>query len=150
MPRVIRKVEALPHDLDVLARSADAESIAFVARLRRDWHAGANRFDLPGEALFEARGDGRLLGIGGLNRDPYSGDDEVGRVRHVYVLPAARRSGVGRRLVEAVVEAARGTFGVLRLRTTTEAGDRFYRALGFEPTADEADATHRLSMPSRT
>lgn len=149
-PVVIRRIDALPDDLDQLVRTADGESFSFVARLRRDWLAGANRFDLAGEALFEARAGGALVGIGGLNRDPYAGDDEVGRVRHVYVLPAARGSGLGRRLVKAVVDAARETFRVLRLRTTTEAGDRFYRALGFEPTEGEADATHRLSIRPRS
>ena len=35
--------------------------------------------------------EGRLVGVCGLNVDPYLDDPSVGRVRHLYVLVAARR-----------------------------------------------------------
>ena len=81
---------------DLLADSERLES-RIVRRLVDEWGSGANRFDRPGEALFGARGAGRLLGVCGLNVDPYAGDDRVGRVRHLYVQSTSRRQGVGRR-----------------------------------------------------
>ena len=53
-----------------------------------EWRTGTNRFDRPDEALFGAWAKGQLVGVCGLNIDPYRGDDRVGRVRHLYVLSA--------------------------------------------------------------
>src|SRR5262249_41338641 len=72
----------------------------FVRRLADEWADGANRFDRPGEVLFAAWMEGRLIGACGLNVDPYTRAPGVGRGRHLYVLTDYRRSGVGRRLVE--------------------------------------------------
>lgn len=146
-PTVLR-IEELPAELDALVAASEAEGHAFLRRLRDDWREGANRFSLRGEALFEVRDRGELVAIGGLNRDPYLGADadadaRVGRVRHLYVLPGARRRGVGSNLLAEIVEHAAAAFWMVRLRTLTDEGDGFYRAAGFEPT-DEADATHRL------
>src|SRR5712692_11944046 len=93
----------------LLAESEEAGS-RFVRRLVEEWASGANQFDRPGEVLFGARIGGRLVGLCGLNVDPYAADERVGRVRHLYVLSAFRRLGVGQRLVAEVVEAARGRF----------------------------------------
>src|SRR5262249_23887642 len=45
-----------------------------------DWESGANRFDGPGEVLFEARVGSRLVGICGLDRDPYAQWAEIGHL----------------------------------------------------------------------
>ena len=79
----------------------------------------------------------------GLNVDPYIDDAGVGRVRHLYVLTAWRRLGVGRELVEQVIRAARGRFTTLRLSTSNPAAARLYEALGFHP-AERAHCTHVL------
>jgi len=58
-----------------------------------------NRFYREGEILIGTfRGD-RLLGISGLNRDPYVDDRRVGRLRHLYVAKNERCAGSGRVLV---------------------------------------------------
>ena len=106
-----------------------------------EWADGSNRFDRPGEALFGAWVGGRLVGVCGLNVDPYAGDDRVGRVRHLYVLRDCRRLGAGRELVEQVLAAARGRFGVLRLSTNNPAAARLYEGLGFRPVS-ERHCTH--------
>jgi GNAT superfamily N-acetyltransferase len=134
------------HDLaspDVGELVADSEHAGqrFVRRLVDEWGDGSNRFDQPGEALFGARVEGRLVGVCGLNVDPYVRDDRVGRVRHLYVLTASRRLGVGRVLMEHVVEAARGRFGTLRLSTNNPAAARLYEALGFRPVG-QPHCTH--------
>ena len=83
-----------------------------VRRLVDEWRDGSNRFDRPGEALFGAWLDAQLVGVGGLNIDPHAGDPRVGRVRHLYVLVAARRRGVARALLAEIISAARGRFRI--------------------------------------
>ena len=143
----ISRVRKLPPDLDQLVLASLAEGFRLLERFRDEWTSGANCFALPGEALFQARHQGRLIGICGLNRDPYAGQPSEGRVRRLYVAPDARRLGVARRLVLDVVREARGQFAVLRLRTTTREGALFYQALGFRPTTSMPTATHELRLP---
>ncbi len=146
---VVRRIETIPSDLEGLVDASLKEGFDFVARLRDDWNAGANRFDRPGEGLFEARIEGQLVGICGLNRDPYTPEAKVARVRRMYVLPSFRRGGVGMRLVESVLKCASERFVRIRLRTETEVASRFYCSLGFTPTQGEQDSTHELVVEDR-
>ena len=130
---------------DLLVDSEAADS-RIVRRLIDDWAAGANRFDRPGEALFGASMAGRLVGVCGLNVDPYARDPRIGRVRHLYVLTAWRRHGVGRRLVAQVIEVAAGRFDSLRLRTNNLEAARLYEAVGFRARV-EAECTHVMDLP---
>jgi len=143
----ISRLHDLPADLDQLVQASLAEGFRHLERLRDEWRSGANCFALPGEALFEARQGGYLVGICGLNRDPYAGQATAGRVRRLYVMPRARRLGVARRLVGEVLREARGQFAVLRLRTKTREGELFYQTLGFRSTASTPMATHELALP---
>lgn len=143
----ISKIGDLPADLAGLVQESLAEGFGFLERLREEWVSGINRFARPGEALFEARHRGRLVGVCGLNRDPYLDQAAAGRIRRLYVAPEARRLGIARRLVREVVREAQGHFAVLRLRSDTRMGDLFYRALGFEPVTETATATHELRLP---
>jgi len=129
---------------DVAGLLADSERLEsrIVRRLVDEWVSGANRFDRPGEVLFGVRGARRLLGVCGLNVDPYAGDDRVGRVRHLYVLSTSRRQGVGRRLVLRVIQATRGRFDDLRLHTSNPEAARLYETLGFMPCSERVDYTH--------
>ena len=132
-------------DLAPLVEESEREGFRFLARLRREFEEGGNRFDAPGEALLGCRRDAGLIAVGGLNRDPYSPEPRAGRLRHLYVSAAFRRCGVGRTLVDALVAAARPHFGVLLLRTDTRAAAQFYEALGFAPVASP-HATHRMVL----
>ena len=115
-------------------------------RLRDEWLSGLNRFGGPGEALFLGALDGRAVGVCGLNVDPYANNVAVGRVRRLYVTPDARRRGVGRALVAAVVAEARRSFCTVTLRTEkTEAG-LLFRALGFERVEGVETVTHQLTL----
>ncbi len=147
MTPVIVVLHELPSGLlaDLVAESEQA-GFRFVRKLVNEWASGANRFAAPGEALFAARVNCRLVGVGGLNVDPYAREPGVGRVRHLYVLAAYRRKGIGRSLVEAIVTAARGSFGRLRLRTDTVEAAQFYEALGFQPCPNHADCSHIIEL----
>ena len=132
-------------DFGPLLAESRAEGYRFLARLRDEWESGANRFDRGGEALYVARRGGVWVGICGLNRDPFSGDADVGRLRHLYVSEGQRRVGVGRALVEQAVVDAQRHFRRLVLRTNAPAAAAFYAALGFSPAAC-GSATHALEL----
>jgi GNAT superfamily N-acetyltransferase len=132
-------------ELAPVIEESEGEGFRFLVRLRREFLDGANRFDAPGEALLGCRRGGELVGVGGLNRDPYSPEPRVGRLRHLYVAVAHRKAGIGRVLVAALVDAARPHFDVLRLRTDTDAAARFYEALGFAPVSSP-HASHRMAL----
>lgn len=147
MPAAIERVAGpLPRGLAGLVAEADRAGVSLVRRLVEEWEAGANRFDRPGELLLAATIDGHLAGVCGLNVDPYAKDDAVGRVRHLYVALACRRSGVGRQLVTAVVEAGRGRFDRLRLSTGNPDAARLYTRLGFRETPGIEHCTHVLEL----
>jgi N-acetylglutamate synthase-like GNAT family acetyltransferase len=109
--------------------------------LINEWRTGSNRFDKPGERLLVAVDAGNIVGIGGLNVDPYRPIGDTARLRRLYVANDFRRQGVGEALVCALLKEAPGTFRVVRLSTNTEAAAAFYARLGFSAIEDET-ATH--------
>ena len=149
MAPFIERLQDLPVDgLAALLAESEQAGLRFVRRLVEEWASGANQFDRSGETLFGARSGGRLVGVCGLNVDPYAADERVGRVRHLYVLSSFRRLGVGQRLVAEVVEAARGRFDNLHLRTENPAAAQFYETLGFRPSCGIAHYTHVRKLAS--
>jgi GNAT superfamily N-acetyltransferase len=130
--------------LDELRVESSHEGYRFIERLCDEWVSGTNRFSAPGEALFLATADRQVVGVCGLNCDPYAHDPRVGRVRRLYIAREHRRKGVGQALLEAVVAHARDHFRLLRVRTE-EAGE-FYTSNGFRCIASEADTTHVLEL----
>ena len=124
-----------------LAREAGSEGYHFVDRLRREWTSRSNRFEHSGECLLGIVCDAKLLAIGGLNRDPFTGDDATGRIRHLFVRAECRRVGLGTLLLHELVAHSRNTFKRLRLRTDSPAACKFYEKLGFQPI-QEPGATH--------
>ena len=147
MRALIERVSGAPTGrLATLVAESERQGFRFVRRLVEEWESGANRFDRPGEALFVARVGDDVVGVCGLNVDPYAGDPKIGRVRHLYVLVPHRRSGIGEQLVADVLEAARGRFERLHLRTTNAIAARLYERLGFRRTAAARDRTHELDV----
>ena len=152
MPAAI-EIEALrelrARDFAGLLTDSEASGQTFVRRLVADWASGANRFDRPGEALFAATtGDG-LVACCGLNVDPYTEREGVGRVRHLYVHSAFRRLGIGERLVVQIIATAPARFDILRLRTGNPEAARLYERLGFR-RADGADCSHVMDLRCAT
>jgi GNAT superfamily N-acetyltransferase len=141
-----RQNDLSPDALTPLVVESERNGWRFVRRLADEWVAGTNRFDRPGEGLFTARIGRVVVGVCGLNVDPYTAGPDVGRVRRLYVLRAFRRQGVGRRLVEAVVRVAGGRFRLLRLRTENASAAGFYERLGFHPVVGVPDCTHVLEL----
>ncbi len=125
------------------------EGFRFVERLASDWQDGSARFDQAGELFLTAFHGQSVIAIGGLTADPYTGDPALGRLRHVYVRPDARRRGLGRRLVTALESAARHWYRAVVLRTDSQAAARFYEALGYERLPVGGTATHRRELRLR-
>lgn len=118
-----------------------------VTRLIDEWRSGSNRFDRPGEALFGARLVEQLVGVCGLNVDPFAGAPEIGRVRRLFVSTAHRRQGIGSFLLHRLTKDAAGRFKVVHVRTYDPVADAFYRAQGFATVAGEEHFTHRAVLP---
>ena len=143
----ISRVTDLSRDLIAeLLIESEASGYRFLRRVNDEWASGANRFTQPGEALLGAEIGGRLVGICGLNVDPYLTDPRVGRVRNVYVLAAYRGRGIGRRLVEQAISMARGHFDRLRLRGEEAGPARLYESLGFRRCSGVPNCTHVLDL----
>lgn len=113
--------------------------------MEAEWESGTTRFDGKGEVLLGAYLGDALVGICGLNKDPYQKQGNVGRLRHLFVSEAGRGHGVGSALVRAILERAKGSFDVVRLRTDPDVRGRFYERLGFKRTS-EPDATHAIRI----
>jgi putative acetyltransferase len=88
-----------------------------------------------------ARVDGRPVGCGALRRI----DATTGEIKRMYVAPAARGAGLGRRLLDELERHARG-LGLRRL--VLETGPRqpealgLYRRAGFAPVPCFGDYRH--------
>nr|WP_202887369.1 GNAT family N-acetyltransferase [Cohnella zeiphila] len=134
--------------LQKLLRESEEEGHRHIRRLIRDYESGANRFDKSGEALWTASVGETTVGVCGLNRDPYSAADGIGRLRRMYVMRDFRRRGVGSALVREAIREARKHYGSLALKTDNPAADSFYQSLGFQelPPDPNASATHLMVL----
>jgi GNAT superfamily N-acetyltransferase len=132
----VAEITVLPEDILALGQRARCEGFRFIDRLIEEFHSGANTFSAPGEVLFEVRDGGRLIAVGGLNRDPYVSGKRLGRLRRVYVDPDCRRQGVGKILLDAIECAAKTHFSELRLFTDSERAASFYASLGYAGVLD--------------
>ena len=143
-PADVRRISWSDDLFEPLLAECEAEGGAFLLRMRSEWEDGVTRFDRPNEALFGALLGGRLVGVGGLTRDPW--EPSLGRLRHLYVIRVERGRGVGGALVSRIIEAAKSGFAVVRLRSR-DAGS-FYEGFGFDPSAGPHE-THRLVIGRR-
>ncbi len=142
----VRRIEVLePNAASRPLEESELEGLRFVRRLVDEYASGANRFAAPGEALLGAYRP-ELIGVCGLNRDPYTDDPSIGRVRRLYVSPRCRRRGVGRALVDAIIREAGRHYRVLVLRADGPAACAFYRALDFSAGPRFEHATHYLDQ----
>lgn len=135
----------LPAGFDTLRAEALAEGFRQVERLAAEWVSRTTRFDREGEALFAARLNGVLAGIGGLTIEPVV--PGAMRMRRFYVRTRFRRCGVGRQLATALLEQ-RGQTGGLITVNAAAASMQFWEALGFEPDMREGH-THVLNPERR-
>jgi GNAT superfamily N-acetyltransferase len=129
-----------------LVKESLTEGHRHISRLLEDYKSGRNRFSEDGEALFAAFLKDRIIGICGLNKDPILNDKSIGRVRRLYVLKEYRQHGVGRRLMDTVIQVAMRHYNVIVLNTDNPVADKFYRSLGFSDQLTYTNSTHHLTL----
>ena len=134
-----------PDDPGFLALRSEslAQHFNMLRRLAENWQSGKNRFNAPGEKLLGAFLNGRLVGVCGLNRDPFSQQPRAGRIRHLYVSEKCRGLGIGKQLLTVVMADASIWFDFLNTHAPDSAYG-FYRRAGFTRVSDEPRVTHRL------
>jgi ribosomal protein S18 acetylase RimI-like enzyme len=88
---------------------------------------------IGGSTTFGACDGAELVGIAGLLIPEGQKEAHKGRLVGMYVRPSVRRCGVGRRLVEAIVEFARRRVELIQLAVVSEnqPARRLYARLGF-------------------
>jgi ribosomal protein S18 acetylase RimI-like enzyme len=88
---------------------------------------------LGSSAVFGALHDGDLVGIAGFAVREGVKEAHKGLLWGMYVRPDARKSGVGRRLVAAIIDFARERVEILQLSVVSdnEPARRLYARLGF-------------------
>ncbi|HUC73344.1 MAG TPA: GNAT family N-acetyltransferase [Stellaceae bacterium] len=126
--------------LEALTQSPEAFGSTFEAEGVRPLAWFADRLD--GAAVFGAFDGAELLGIAGLYIQQGRKHAHKGTLWTMYVRPSARRAGIGRRLVEAVIEHARRHVELVQLSvvSSNEPARRLYASLGFVEYGIEKDA----------
>ncbi len=103
-----------------------------------DWFAGR----LRSADMFGAFRDAELLGIAGLLVSKGQKEAHKGLLVSMYVRPGARKTGLGRQLVETIIEFARERVEVIQLSVVSEneGAIRLYQELGFTEWGREKKA----------
>jgi len=86
----------------------------------------------PGGGLFLATQSGKAAGCVAFRRS----SPDACELKRMYVRPEFRGMGIGRRLINVLIQAAKGTgYSRMRLETTkaAETAASLYRAVGFRP-----------------
>jgi GNAT superfamily N-acetyltransferase len=104
----------------------------------RDWEPGVRRwqgFLAAGGTAFGAFEDGKLIGVAVLRTRLTADTDQLASL---YIDRAFRRSGVGRELVDRVVDTARegGAVNLYVSAAPSESAVSFYLSRGFTPLAE--------------
>jgi GNAT superfamily N-acetyltransferase len=101
--------------------------------------AGLQKFSPPQGRLLLVEVDGDIAGMGALRQI----GERIGEVKRMYIRPAFRGRGLGRGLLERLVEEARLS-GYTRLRLDfgpfAKAAEQLYRSAGFNDIEPYAEA----------
>ncbi|HXJ00167.1 MAG TPA: GNAT family N-acetyltransferase [Micropepsaceae bacterium] len=135
MLQIVRILEDLPEDFEVLRQSAVNEGWHHLDRLAEDWNRGALRYDASGEALLAAYENGVVGAIGAVCIEPNPADGPARRMRRFYVGPQFRRRGVGRTLATALIQQGWAAAPLLTVHASKPESIAFWESLGFHPDA---------------
>ena len=128
----IQQIENLmEYEFSHLVQESEEEGFNFLIRLINEYKNKINVFNKTGECLYGVFQGDMLIGVGGLNEDPYTKDNKIGRLRRFYISRDYRRIGLGNLLLNQLLCHAEKYFEVIVLHTDTKQGDVFYTANGF-------------------
>ncbi|QIK69920.1 GNAT family N-acetyltransferase [Erysipelothrix sp. HDW6C] len=133
-------------EIEQLVSHSKDEGFNHLQKLVDDYKSGANRFDKPGECLMVALSHNHIVGVCGINRDPFQ--DRMGRLRRLYVAPQYRNLGIARNIVTLILNFSVTHYQMVNLKISNinEAGvDAFYKSLGFV-RVDSETATHQIKL----
>jgi ribosomal protein S18 acetylase RimI-like enzyme len=133
------RLEALQGDPEAFSSSAEEHHSLTLDEVRK--RIGADDGD---KFIVGAIENNQLAGTAGFYRGTGLKSRHKGHIWGVYVTPGLRGRGVGKRLMQEVLERAAAVEGVeqvlLAVTTTQTAASRLYRSLGFEPFGCEPRA----------
>ncbi len=135
--------------LQQIADEATSQGYEFVQRTIDEWKSGVNTFSKPSEKLWGMIVDGEIIGLGGLNQDPFTDDPTLGRARHVYVAEKYRGHGLSKVILNLIITRAKEYFKSLRLATTNPIAVSLYESLGFVNDDSKTPADIRAQYPDR-
>ena len=118
-------------DITYLIEESKEEGFHFLLKLINEYKNNTNTFSGIGECLYGIFQDDVLIGIAGVNQDPYSKNNKIGRLRRFYVSKAYRQKGVGSLLLKRMLCEAKEYFQVVVLYTDTKRASQFYVSNGF-------------------
>ncbi|MGG0124556.1 GNAT family N-acetyltransferase [Bacillus paranthracis] len=128
----IKQIENLmKYEFKYLVQESKEEGFNFLKKLINEYENKLNTFNKTGECLYGIFQGEKLIGIGGLNKDPYTENNKIGRLRRFYISKDYRRIGLGKSLLNKLLSHAEKNFKVVVLHTDTKQGDAFYSANGF-------------------
>lgn len=128
----IQQIENLmKYEFKYLVQESKEEGVKFLKKLINEYENELNTFNKSGECLYGIFQGEKLIGIGGLNADPYTENNKIGRLRRFYIAKDYRRIGLGKLLLNKLLSHAEKYFKVVVLHTDTKQGDEFYTANGF-------------------
>ncbi|EEM71096.1 Acetyltransferase, GNAT [Bacillus thuringiensis serovar andalousiensis BGSC 4AW1] len=128
----IQQIENLmKYEFKYLVQESKEEGFKFLKKLINEYENELNTFNKSGECLYGIFQGEKLIGIGGLNADPYTENNKIGRLRRFYIAKDYRRIGLGKLLLNKLLSHAEKYFKVVVLHTDTKQGDVFYTANGF-------------------
>nr|WP_141436352.1 GNAT family N-acetyltransferase [Bacillus cereus] len=123
--------DVLKYEINHLVQESKEEGFNFLTKLVNEYETEINTFNKTGECLYGIFQEEMLIGIGGLNKDPYTEDNKIGRLRRFYISKDYRRIGLGKLLLNRLLSHAEKYFQIVVLHTDTKQGDMFYTANGF-------------------
>ena len=121
------------------------EGLNMLRRLEENWLSGYNRFDRPGEKLIGAYVDRLIIGVCGLNVDPFTQETGVGRLRHLYVDTEWRKNRIGSALLNEILKDAGRWFDFINTNAPSSAFT-FYERAGFVALSGVEKVTHQLCL----
>ncbi|WP_141547857.1 GNAT family N-acetyltransferase [Bacillus wiedmannii] len=146
----IQQIEDLMiYEYDYLIEESKEEEFNFLIRLISEYENKINIFNKTGECLYGIFQGEKLIGIGGLNEDPYTENNKISRLRRFYIAKEYRRKGLGRLLLVRIISDAKKYFNIVVLNTDTVQGDKFYTSIGFVKGIKFVGASHYLNLNKR-
>ena len=115
-----------------LVEESKEEGFNFLIKLINEYESKRNTFSKTGECLYGIFREDTLIGIGGLNQDPYTKDNKIGRLRRFYIAKDYRRKGLGRLLLGRIYKLCEKT--ILLLLSYIQIQNKvikFYTSSGF-------------------